>query len=274
MFAGLGSANPYGSATIEAGAISLEKVNAANDKLKKNTKKVEFGTIKITSNSSTAELEDIVLTIDSVNDGAAGAFVQVENLELYNKTNGSVFDLAYVAGTTSKTYESTDLGLLLQQGVVHEFVVRADTLTTSTNGDYIVSIANASTDMTVTELSDGIQITDITPNAVVLKKVQIEEPAVTFSQNLLSSSFTAVIGSEVEVMNFNIKPTDAENVVLREMKFDKVSGTATLDNNRVSGFNLYRMNGSGDYELVKSVGTNQLAAQEVTFPSINATLAK
>jgi len=115
LFAGLGSANSYGSTIIEAGAVSLEKVNAANDSIKKNTKRVEFGTIKVTSNSSTAEFEDVTLTIASVNDAAAGAFVQIENLELYNKTNGSVFDLTYVTGTLSKIYSSSDLGLLLQQ---------------------------------------------------------------------------------------------------------------------------------------------------------------
>jgi len=108
-------------------------------------------------------------------------------------------------------------------------------------------------------LSDGIEIDDITPNAVVLKKVQIEEPSVTFSQNLLSATYTAVIGSEVEVANFNIKPTDAEDVVLREIKFEKVAGTGiSFDNTKVSGFTLYMMNGSGEYVSIKNVGTNQL----------------
>lgn len=98
------------SPTISAGSITITKTNAVTDQVVKNKKNVEFGTFSIKSNSKDVELSSLKLTIVSANDVPAGVtFAQIENLEIYDSTNGTVYDLSFLAGTATKTYDNTDM---------------------------------------------------------------------------------------------------------------------------------------------------------------------
>lgn len=263
-----GIATVAATVTFDAGAVSIEKVDATNDKVMKNKKDVVLGTLKITANSGKdVEWSTVKFTIDSTNDAPVWVvFAQIENLELYNQTTGNTYDLSYVSGNGSKVYSNTDLGLYLKSGVTYTLQVRADTKTTATNGDYTVKIANATGgDVVMKEVSNDQTITDITPNAVSLKKVTVNLASFATTQNALSTALSAVIGTaDVELINFNLKANDVSDLKIRELKFAKEAAASTMDNTLVSGFKLYQVTTSGDV-LVKSVGTSDLASSEVTF---------
>ncbi|MDP3043200.1 MAG: hypothetical protein Q8N21_02245 [bacterium] len=267
------------SVEIDAGTVTIEKVNAPTDKINKDTLNVEFGTFKITVNSGkNVELSRLLLTIDSVNDAGAGAaFAQIENLEVYNKTNNTTYDLAYVSGAGSKIYSNTSMGLILQSGVTNELVVRADTKSTATDGDYTVKIASAYTsasaqDVTLKEVGNDTLLTDITPNSVSLKKVEVLIASVAFSRNALSAAFNAVVGSaDVEIINFNVKAGESSAVKMTQLKFiDAVADNGTpntITNSVVSEFKLWK-----GATLLKTVSASQLSSEEITFPDLAETI--
>jgi len=268
--------------TINAGAFTIEKVNAPSDKIKKDTTDVEFGTFKMTANSGkNVEMSAIRLDIATTNDanGAATAFTKIENIELFNKTTNTVYSLDYVAGGTStKVYTNTSMGFVMTSGVTYEMVVRADVLSTATNQDYTVSIASAITasaadDITAKETGNDTLITDITPNSVSLKKVTVQVPSVTFSSNALSASFNAVVGaSDVEVANFNVKAGESSAVKMTEIKLkDAVADNGTPDtvtNAVTSEFKLWK-----GTTLLKTVSASQLVTEEIAFSDLNETIA-
>ncbi|QQG52853.1 MAG: hypothetical protein HY931_01290 [Candidatus Falkowbacteria bacterium] len=259
-------------ATIKAGTISVEKVNAANDKLRVDVDNQEAGTFKVTVNSGkNAELSTLKLSITTTNDnqGTAAAFTKIENVEVYNKTNNTVYDLAYVSGTATKVYSNTSMGLMLTSGVTNELVVRFDTLTASADKDYTVKIADASTDLIIKETGNDTAITDITPNTVELKKVTIEGVGATFSLNALSSAFTAVIGTpDVEVLNFNVKAASNSNAYVRDLTVSKIAGNLGFSTQTISGLKLWK-----GTTLVKSMSSSQISGSDLTFTDLNEEIA-
>lgn len=271
---GTGSA-PATTVNITAGAVSLVREDAAIDKVIANKKDVVFGKIKVTANSGKdVELSTLKLTIDTTLDSAVGAstaFGEIENLEIYNETTNQIFDLSYVSGTASKIYSNTDMGLILRSGVTNSLVVRADTKVGATDGDYTVKIANATGgDVVMKEVANDTTVTDITPNALSLKKVAVAVSGFTMTQNALSSAINGVIGSSgIELINFNLKANDVGDLKVKELKFKQEAGqTGTLSNALVSGFKLWKIvNGSA--VLVKEVGTSDLASEEVTVRDLN-----
>ena len=262
--------------TIKAGTVSIEKVNATSDKLRVDVDNQEVGTFKITANSGkNAELSTLKLTITSSNDNntATTSFAKIENVEVYNKTNNTVYDLAHVATTTAsgvKVYANTSMGLMLTSGVTNELVVRFDTLPTATNEDYTVKIANALTDLIIKETGNDTAITDITPNTVELKKVTVETAGANFSLNALSTDYTAVIGTpDVEVLNFNIKAAQNSDAYLRDLTIKKNSGSLNFTTQTVSAIKLW--NGT---TLVKTMSSSQIGGgTDLTFTDLNEKIA-
>lgn len=269
------------SLAINAGTVTVEKLNAANTKLVLNTNDVEMGTFKITANSGkTVELSKVVLSINSLlDDGIGGdnAFTEIENLKLFDKYNNTTYDLAYVAGSDTgalKEYQNTDT-ITLASGITHELVVRCDVKAapTANNGDYTVKIADAAGgDLVLKETGDDTAITDITPNSVSLNKVSIEGATVTFSKNALSAAYSAVVGStNHDLMSFNVKAGQASQIKMTELKFmdqivdnnPTVGGVQVVDKNMVSEFKLYK-----GANLIKTVSANLMSAEEIAFTDL------
>ncbi len=263
---------PATTVNITAGAVSLVREDAVVDKVLPNKKDVVLGKIKISANSGKdVELSTLKLTIDTSLDSVLGAaaFGEIENLEIYNETTNQIYDLAYASGTTSKVYSNTDMGLILRSGTTYSLVVRADTKVAAVDGDYTVRIANATGgDLVLKEVANDTTVTDITPNALSLKKVSVATAYFTMTQNALSSAINGVIGSsDIELINFNLKANDVGSIKIRELKFaDEAAGT--LDNTLVTGFKLWKIV-NGTATLVKEVGTSDLASQEVTVRDLN-----
>jgi hypothetical protein len=260
--------------TIDAGSITIEKVNAANDKIRKDTSDVEFGSFKITANSGkNVELSKFRLTIYATGEavGAGVAYGQIENVELFDRTNNTTYDLTYIAtagDAAKKVYQNTNMSLILNAGVMHEFVVRADVKSTAGSETYTASIASAYTnattqDVTLKETGNDTIISDITPNSVTLKKVSVQAAGLTFSKNALSANYNAVVGTtDVEIMNFNVKAGETSKLKMTELKFVDTLGS-TIDNSVVSEFKLWR----GSTPL-KTVSASQLSSEEITFSDL------
>lgn len=266
---------------VTAGTVSVEKVNATGSYIKKDASDVEMGTFKITANSGkNVELSTLKLTITSANDAPDDAtFAQIENIEVFNKTNNTTYDLAFVTGAdgddTTKVYSNTAMGLILASGVTNELVVRADTKASATNGDYTVAIASASGgDLVMKETGNDTTIADITPNSVSLKKVTILVPAVTFSTNSLSASYSAVVGTaDVEILNFNVKANEASELKVTEFKFDDADAGSTITSSIVSEFKLWSVDAAGAATLMKTVSGSNLSSEEVAFSNLTSTVA-
>jgi len=273
------------SLTIDAGTVSIEKVNAPNDKIMKDTTDVEFGTFKFTANSGkNIELSRFLLTIDATNETTTSAvFTYIENVELFNKTTNTVYDLTYASGSTNKVYSNTSMGLMLSSGVTYELVVRADVKSTATNQEYTPKISSAYTsasvqDVTLKETGNDTLISDITPNSVSLKKVTVQVPSVTFSKNALSAAYSAVVGSaDQEIVNFNVKSGESSAIKLTELKFtdavaDNYSAATpsvetAVTNAMVSEFKLWK-----GTTLLKTVSASQLSSEEIAFTDVNETI--
>lgn len=266
---------------IDAGSITIEKVNAANDKIRKDTSDVEFGSFKITANSGkNVELSKFRLTIDATGEavGAGVAYGQIENVELFDRTNNTTYDLTYSAtaaedAALKKIYQNTNMSLILNAGVMHEFVVRADVKSTAGSETYTASIAQAiktvgttltPQDLTMKETGNDTVVTDITPNSVSLKKVSVQAAGLTFSKNALSANYNAVVGTnDIEIMNFNVKAGETSKLKMTELKFVDVTAGTNVTNSIVSEFKLWR-----GTTLVKTVSASQLSSEEISFSDL------
>lgn len=249
---------------ITAGAVAIEKVNAINTTVKKDTTDVEFGTFKFTVNSGkNTELSTLRLTVASTNNPTGSG---IENVEVYLKNTNTVYDLASTTG--NGVYKNDSMGLVLSSGVTYEFVVRADVKSTAASGsDYTWSIANATTDVVLKETTNDTVVNDITPNSVSLNKVTVQGATVTFSKNALSAAYNAVVGtSDVELFNFNVKAGTASDVKITELKFKDRAGNA--EKTVVSEFKLFKGN-----DLIKTVSANNLSGNEITFSDLNQLIA-
>lgn len=260
--------------TINAGAVTLEKVNAISSKARPDTDNVEFGTFKVTANSGEeVKISSLKFQITSTGDSVVGdEFAMIENVEVYDVTDGIVYDTPYISstGNTVKIYGDTSIDLYMDSGETHELVVRADVKAAATTETYTVAITDASTQLIIKETADETTLSDITPNAVSLSKITIEAAGVTLSVNPLSAAKTAVVGSTVEAINFNIEASEVSAIKVTELKFIDTIAPTTFNNTLVSGFTLYE---DGVSEAIKSVGTSSLAEGEVTFGDLEINIA-
>jgi hypothetical protein len=263
---------------INAGAVTIGKTNAVNDKVRKDQTDVEFGSFNLTTNTGqAAELSTFKLTLDATGDNSSAAvFTHIENVELYNKANNTVYELAYASGTTNKVYSNTSVDLIIESGVTNELVVRADIKSTATTQTYTPKIASAITasvgaDIVIKETGNDTEITDITPNSVTLKKVTVQAPAVTLSKNPLSASYSAVVGTEdVELLNFNMKANETAALKVTELKFMD-AGASSITSSIISEFKLFK---SGETTPVKTVSGSEIvtATEEITFSDLDLSI--
>lgn len=260
-------------ATIKAGEVTIEKVNAVNTKLRKDTRDQEAGTLKIKVNGKSAEMSKIILTIDSVNEVDLAddnvAFSKIENLEIFNKTNNTTYDLSYVnnsgsADGVTKKYQNDSMGLILANGVVNELVIRLDTKSTASNQSYTFKLASATTDLTLKETGNDTTISDVTPNSVSFKQVTLEEASATFSNMALADVNVITGASDQKVSEFNIKAGESSKVYVKELKVSKKAGTLAVDNTTISEFKLWKGN-----TVVKSMSSANISGSAITFTDLN-----
>jgi len=235
--------------TVQAGEITISATDASNTDIRKDKNDVEFGRIKITANAG-KDLELQELKVQFVNTDATSPdniSTLLENVELYDETNGTVYDLTApgTAGTTEK-YTETSLTIAIANGAALDLIIRADTKdTAAVTGAKITASIDVSNDVKIVELEDDTEVSDKIPAAVSFKTITGVASSVTINNVAMSTTKSAVIGSTgVEVLNFEVKAdNDASDLTVDEIKVKgnvndakqevttiTVSGTATAGN--------------------------------------------
>lgn len=262
------------SVAIAAGEVTLEKVYAASDKIKAGTENVELGTIKVTANSGEdVNIEKFQIRIVSTGDSGDGdVLTELTNVEIYDATDKSTYDLTYddvatdALGTSAKLYNDEDINIEMASGETHEFIVRGDTAAAADANTYTVSMVTSSTeansDLVIKEVVDDTFLGDITPTSITLKKATVEAAGITFTKKALSVAKNAVAGSDaVEAIRLDVE-AEASDITINELRFTGSPAGTTLNDDVVSGFALYEL---GNETAIKTVGTSELSGEEVTF---------
>jgi hypothetical protein len=210
--------------TIQAGEITITSTDATKTDIRKDKNDVEFGRIKIVANAG-KELELQQFKVKFVNSDAsspANVDAILENVELYDETNGTVYDLSTVSGaaTTTETYGDTDLAVAIANGGELVLVIRADTKNVSIDGAKLTASVNVASDVVIKELEDDTTVTDVVPAAVTFKTVDGVASAVVINNVALSATKAAVVGSTgTEVLEFEVKSdNDASDLTVDELK--------------------------------------------------------
>jgi|GEM_PF-1757546 len=262
---------------IGAGAVAITKVEPATTTQKDKTN-VVFGTFKITVNAGkNLELEAFNGTMTT---GTENVNDLLENIELYDVTNSTVFDLTVANGaTTSATIYDRDLGIVLENGETYEFQVRADTQDVDdVNTDtFRLSISNigdgTNTDgIELKETNDDEYVTDITPSALTFKTVSGEAAGVTLSMKSLADTEVVVGAAGVNVLEFELEETaEISDVMLKELTVEDAAGN--LASSHVSQLKLVSVSGTTE-TTVKTKSGSQAASDMVTFDNLSVTVPK
>lgn len=271
--------------TIQAGEVVLSLVEAPADKIKENKKDVVLGKIIVNNVAGkNLELRKALVQIARTA-GVGNVSGYLENVELYDETRGTLYDLTASAPGATETYSDADLNITLPAGIT-TFAVRADTknlsaLTSPTLAQFgaasfvlsVPSIGAAGT-FQVVETEDDQAVTDITPSTLTFKKVDGSLATATATVLPLSTTKTAVIGSkDVEALNFEVKADSSSALKLNEVRVTGTPATATLNNTRVTELKLYK--GSVATEnLLDRVSASNLASEVATFDGFNVAIAK
>jgi len=260
---------------IKAGTIALAKQDAANDKTKNNTTNVVFGTLKLTSNSATgATFDTLKATIKSTGDTpTVGAFNYLQNVKLVNEETGASFDLTAPTSGTSLTelYGAlNNIGMTLTSGKTYSFDLEGDITSGATTQSYQFSIVDAGTTGLIVHDQNNAIISDVTPSALNFNAVTVQQPAVTFSVNPLSTSYSQVVGtSNVTALDFNVQANQTSNLKIQELDFYASSSGTYATKSQVSEYSLYK-----GTTLIKQVSGSSISALGiVTFNGLSETVS-
>ena len=279
--------------SIDAWELVLGAIDATNATIKEDKNDVILGKIKVTSNAGkNLELQKFKVTVtNSYNDDNYGwdgitrtPDTYLENVELYDETNGVVYDLTRTAvDTNSDYYADADLNIALPSTGSVTFAIRADTKNLSGNSlitfassrfTPAVSLAAPNVGFYVVETEDDTAVTDITPSSMSFKVLEGSTATATTSLIPLSASKTAVIGSvDVEALTFEVKADDSSTLKMTEAKVSGTPGTDTLDNTRVTELKLYK-DSISEANLLDRVSGSQISTEVATFDGFNVEIAK
>jgi hypothetical protein len=269
---------------IEAGEVTIVE-GEHPDKTRKDKDNVVAAVMYITAAGSDTdavlEFEAFNATLD-VTGGATVVDDLVENIELYDVTSGSTYDLTVTGGATTSlaTIYDRDLGIYLTPGVEYEFQVRFDTLDDDAVNANAFTVATTSIgDGTTTdglefkEPADDEYATDVTPSAITFETVDGEASTVDLNFKPLSDD-TAVVGSEgVLLLEFEVEETSGVSTVdIDSLSVtDRGAGDNNLTSDYVSQLKLYTV--VDDVEtLVKTKSGSQATGDEITFNNLEETV--
>lgn len=273
--------------TVQAWEVSLVDVDAESTKIREDKDDVVLGKVKITTAAGkNLELDQfgvkLTLVETSGNPAANNKVGDIlSNIELYDETTGSTYDLS-VTGTDdslTEAYGDTDMGISLPSGTTTTFAIRADTATSITwfNGLTItpsitVGSFGANGWLYIKETEDDSQVTDITPSSLSFKTIEGSESAATVTVLNLSSTKNAVVGSkDVEALSFEVKADESSKLTVDEVVVDGQAGS-TFDNTLVSELKLYKGSIS-DANLLDRVSGSQISSEKATFDGFAVEIA-
>lgn len=264
--------------TVKAGEIAVSYQDAAATQFLKDKKDIVLGKFTVTNTKGKAlEITAANLVIES--NTASGVSDLLENVELYDETVGTVYDLTSAGTSTGETFYDRSLSIAL--GTSKTFVIRADSKDVAfTAGQKLnVKLSNLgntanTAGLQIKESSDDKVVTDVTPSALSYKALEAVTASATLTRLSLSSTKTAVVGTkDVEALAFEVKAGDASALKLREVRIAKDTGSLAFANSAVSAVKLYKDSVS-DANLIKQVGGSSISAGVVNFDSILVDIAK
>lgn len=277
--------------SVEAGELVLSVVEAPSDVIKENKKDVILGKIKVTSaTGKNLELQKVAIQI-ATNDLSELVSDTFENVELYDETRGTVYDITTTGTGATESFADTDLNVSLPTGVT-TFAIRADvknlsgstptTLAEFAAATYSVSVPNiGGTGFYVVETMDDTVVSDITPSTLSFKTIEGSTAGATVTVLPLSTSKTAVIGStDVEGLSFEIKADNSSALKFTEVQVasdivdNSTVGAAILSNTRISEMKLYKDSISEANLLDRVSGSSLSNAGVATFDGFNVSIAK
>lgn len=273
--------------TVQAWEVTLIDVDAETTKIREDKDDVVLGKVKITTAAGkNLELDQfwVKLTlVETSGNPAANNLVGdiLSNIELYDETTGTTYDLAVTGTDNSLTeaYWDTDMGIALPSGTTTTFAIRADTATTITGFDGLtitpsitVGSFGANGWLYIKETEDDSQVTDITPSALSFKTINGSESSATVTVLNLSSTKNAVVGSkDVEALSFEVKADESSKLTLDEVVVDGQAGSA-FDSSLVSELKLYKGSVS-DANLLDKVSGSQISSEKATFDGFDVEIA-
>ena len=266
--------------TLQAGELTLTSIEPTNLEVRKDKDDIILWKIKVTSNAGQwLELQKftVVITKDS---GSASMTWILENVELYDETNGSVYDLSCDDVAASRTCSDTSLNITLPEVWDMTFAIRADTQNSTdvwsvTFHASVSSIGTASTTtFYVVETEDDVQVIDITPSSVTFKTIEWKSSSATLNILPLSTAKNAVIGSQdIVALEFEIEADDSSALEVDEIKTTALTLSGTFDSATVSQVKLFK-DSISDANLLDTVPWSQIASNVATFDWFKSSIAK
>ncbi|QQR54647.1 S-layer homology domain-containing protein [Candidatus Peregrinibacteria bacterium] len=278
---------------IEAGAVSVVGYDAVSDKFRPDRQDVELGRFEVTPGTDGLELETLNIDFDITLGSNTGTWYVSDLFENFavelNGTNYSM-DLNGAEGTGEEY--TVDLDRTLTEGTVYEFVVMADTFSTTeadANGGVIVDYTTFTMDMALENLGDGLStdglvlsevadnnpVTDVTPSTVSFSQLEGETAGVAINVVSISSARSVVVGTEdVLAMEFEVEEeADVSDLIFSQVAIEEASGTGTFDNTEVSQVSLYQVNSDDSEILLDAVSGSQLASNTADFDDFEVIIA-
>lgn len=267
--------------TVKAGEIAVSYMDAEATQFLKDKKDIVLGKITVTNTKGKAlEIAAANIVIENSTTGS-GVSDLLENVELYDESMGTVYDLTSAGNSASETFYDRSLSIAL--GTSKTFVIRADSKDVTFVGTpkLNVKLSNLGGDTSTTstaglyiqETEDDNKVKDITPSALSMKALEAVSASATLTKLPLSASKTAVVGSkDVEALAFEIKANDASALKLREVRVAKEAGSLNFNSTSISAIKLYK-DSISDANLVKQVGGSSISTT-ANFDSIMVDIAK
>ena len=205
--------------TVQAGEVSVLATDAEATDVLKNKQDLVAGSFKVVvKEGMNLELQKFrVKVVDSSGTYTVGNII--ENVELFDKSTGSVYDLT----ANGSYWEDTDLSIPLSSASDKEFDIRFDTKNVTIDGAKLVfsieNIGDTTGGMYIVETSDDKPVTDITPSNITYKTINGVAATATVDMMPLSASKDVVVGaSDIDVLDFVIGAGKASDLHLKELK--------------------------------------------------------
>lgn len=282
-----------GTLTVDAWELTLVDTDPASTKIREDKTDLDLGKITITNNQwGDLEIQKFGVKITMTNAGNAALAADdglavdkigdvLDNIELYDETNGTTYDLATVFDWTdnslTEAFQDSDLNIVVPEGEL-VLAIRADTVNSITNFDSIAFTTSVATwDVSangwlyIIEIEDDQVVTDITPASLSFKSIDGAESSATVTIIPVSATKDAVIGSaDIEALEFEVEADESSDLKITEVTVDEQTAD-TFDSTLVSQVSLY-IDSVSDGNLIKAVSWANIASEKVTFDGLSVTV--
>lgn len=283
-----------GQITLQAGELTIAKVDAPSDKIREDKKDTVLGTLNITNVAGKSiELQKFGVAVAgtyvtgailpglSTGTTSAGTFTQTqldaifENFEIYNQTTGASYELTGV----SSVYSDADLSIALASGT-NTFLIRTDVkkdvTTTFDKYKFVVTLPSVNSSyFYAVETSDDKAISDISPSSLAWKNLLGTESAATVSMLPLADVKKVQGSTNVVTMQYQVEADNSSALDVTEANIAiSASGTqltSTNANQVISQVTLHLGDENGT--VLDQVSGSNLAAGVATFNGFDAIIA-